>query len=306
MNMAEQPYSLELLISYIRILPERVLGDLKASGKLHLLPDGEALEILEDIKAKYVCRSQWFEFYLLDHTELESELFHTDKVFYKTDAEVDLALFKLIQELRPRSDWLQELGWSASKLWFVVLLSNCYRELSESGLTGSEPGLLPGSPDETGEKPLITSKKLMLTDARRTDKLVKKGRSFEGDPRQVDYRQHGESLVLADAAGIAESDRHFRMEYFNPYWKLRSRYWSEVETDDQMQLGFVDMADGKGFTTGWGKKKKQRASHRSVEVDRPRRKCNKLLINCACCRFSRLPFFPVFYLFYASKTKYLR
>lgn len=252
--------------------------DLRASGKLQLLPDGEALEILEDIKAKYVCLSEWFEFYLLDHTKLELELFHTEKISYKTHAEVDLALLKLIQELRPRSDSLQLLGSSASELWFGVLMSNCFRELSESGFLGSEPGITQGDPGETSEKPLITGKKLFITEARRADKLaknsIKKDENYNGPLEgEIDYRrQHAESVVLAEAIRIAKSDNCFRKEYLTPYWKLRSRYWSEVEADDQMQLGFVDMADGKGFTTGWGKKKTKGFTPKRFKRGRPPKK----------------------------------
>ena len=242
-----QSSELDRLVRNVRYLPDLTLNHLKAQGKLQVLPDGEALELLESIRTQYLCLSQWLDFYLLDRAELESELFHTYKNCYKTYAEENAAFFRLIQELCPRSDELQELNFSAARLWFTVLTSNCWRELAETGIAGPA--------EESGKTELIKQGRQAIKAFKRLARGKDSISDISSDEEDTSVIKHHnlEAFILLVATEVASYDSYFRKHHLKPYWDVRTRYWNEIEADDQFQVMFVGI-DGKSFTGGFGKK----------------------------------------------------
>lgn len=238
-------------------LPEEVICDLLALGRIQSLPTTEsmsedAMEMLDKIKEYYNNVAYWLAYYFLtkgeiekelniDYQLLESWLFHTNLIVFKEAAEDELAMLKLIKEYRPKSWWAKTFD-DCEQQWFRIAMSNCWKDLSEQNILGN------GQPLEIGKTEYVRK-------ARRIDKLFKNNtitRSKAGDP-DIDWTQNLETLFLDDAARIASDDDYFRENYWEPYFKQRTQLWNEIEDNEQIQREWITPS-GTKFVTGNGRR----------------------------------------------------
>lgn len=133
----------EECIDCIRYLPDYVMQN--EHGIFLEATDLEEEELINPLKKNYRYLADWLEYYVLKDTSKLAFLNKTERKIYKPNAELSMAILRLIQEVCAFVDWLDSKKISINRWWLACEWEMCDDLLKHSGYLDSP--LLIGSSD---------------------------------------------------------------------------------------------------------------------------------------------------------------
>jgi hypothetical protein len=172
----------------------------------------------------YKAVGEWLEYYLLDKTELASDLTFTDKVNYKPDAEILVAFYRLAQEV-----WLhyQDPECRSPAFWMFL----CHLDLLEMAL--EDVGYL-SKPNPVGKTERYRA---FVSDSKIAFDLDSLSDCVRGE-----YLASPHQFLLDKARDIAMQDSKFEEEHWLPFWQ-KMKQCSRNKKNSKFAIAYLD---GKG------------------------------------------------------------
>lgn len=234
--------TLEQCINTIRHAPDILFE--KRGIILDYSCQGEDGKLLKSIREEFRIKAQWLEYYLLDRTNILSELTFTWKIEFKPLAEMAVSYFRLAQEVLLLVDEMQEQIPTAGFWMMLCELQTCDAMMRNSGYAQKQKSVPLG-------KSTLYQQAVEHYDAL-------------GDVNKLSIARRDSVLPIqgleGEAALIAQHDSQFRNSYFAEYRKTQKRCFRSLRDSPVKHL--ILQADGTLQVLGIGQGKKQKKSTR--------------------------------------------
>jgi len=191
-------------------------------------------DLLIHLQVKYAVVAEWLKYYLCNSQP--KDLFHTEKIHYKSFSEYLLARLRLCQNIQPKALELQSLfspatwwvNWNASELWWELYQlfqgESCYqgkREWHKLARQAAKPYELHYGNDEISRP-----------------KLLQPGVVLPASYREI--APASLALFLEDlCASEARADPVFDMKHYKEYLRSQRDFHNVAHNSPHLQIGNV-------------------------------------------------------------------